>query len=339
MVPVLDNNKQPLMPCSEKRARKLMEKGQAKAYWKQGIFSIILQKEPSGRNTQDVVCGIDPGSKRTGVTVTTSKRAVLNILIDTPSWVKEAVETRRNLRRSRRNRKTPYRKCRFNRKIGRLPPSTKARWQTHLRVINVLESLIPLTDIAIEDIKAVSKKGARKWNVNFSPLEVGKKWFESQLTIKLYKFEGFKTKEHRDYREFKKTKEKLADRWEAHNVDSHSLCEMVVGEILPFKGLIKCNLLRFHRRQIHVQNFSKGGNRKCYGGTISLGIKRGTLVRHLKYGKCFVGGSSNGRLSLHSVETGKRLTQGANKEDLITLSRLIWRSAFLPHLKEWYPAD
>jgi hypothetical protein len=127
MVPVLDKNKQPLMPCSEKRARKLMERFHAKPYWKQGIFCIILQREPSCNNKQDIAIGIDPGSKRTGITVATDKQVILNILIDTPHWVKDKVETRKNLRRSRRNRKTPYRKCRFNRKIGTLPPSTKAR--------------------------------------------------------------------------------------------------------------------------------------------------------------------------------------------------------------------
>ena len=32
-VPVLDTNKIPLMPCSEKRAKHLMNKDQAKPYW------------------------------------------------------------------------------------------------------------------------------------------------------------------------------------------------------------------------------------------------------------------------------------------------------------------
>ena len=60
-VPVLDSNKNPLMPCSEKRARKLMEKNTAKPFWFKGIFCIILQKEPSFRYTQKIVVGIDPG--------------------------------------------------------------------------------------------------------------------------------------------------------------------------------------------------------------------------------------------------------------------------------------
>ena len=64
MVPVLDKNLIPLMPCKERRARTMMEKGRAKPYWKDGIFCIILQEEPSARNYSDVIVGIDPGSKR-----------------------------------------------------------------------------------------------------------------------------------------------------------------------------------------------------------------------------------------------------------------------------------
>ena len=58
-VPVLDSNKVPLMPCSEKRAAKLMNKKQAKPYWQKGIFCIMLLKEPSVREYQDVSLGID----------------------------------------------------------------------------------------------------------------------------------------------------------------------------------------------------------------------------------------------------------------------------------------
>ena len=43
MVPVFDKDKNPLMPCSERRAKKLMEKCRAKPYWFKGIFCIILK--------------------------------------------------------------------------------------------------------------------------------------------------------------------------------------------------------------------------------------------------------------------------------------------------------
>ena len=59
MVGVLDKNKKILMPCSEKRARKLMERGEAKPYWSRGVFCIILQREPSSRIYQDIAIGIN----------------------------------------------------------------------------------------------------------------------------------------------------------------------------------------------------------------------------------------------------------------------------------------
>ena len=331
MVPVLDSNKLPLMPCSEKRARQLMERIQAKPFWRKGVFCIILQKEPSARNKQDVVIGIDPGSKRTGVTVTTETKCVLSILLNTPDWVKDSVELRETLRRSRRGRKTPYRKCRFNRKIGGIPPSTKARWQAHLRVINVLRGLLPVTDISFEDVCAVTKKGQRKWNVNFSPIEVGKKWFESEVEkigLKLWKYKGFDTFEWRNQRGFKKTKKKLEDVWEAHCVDSHCLCEILIGPVEPFKGFYRFDFMQWHRRQLHVSNPIKGGARKEYGSTVSLWIPRGMLVKHTKFGLSYVGGSSKGRLSLHSIADGKRLSQGVKKEDCIILAKQIWKGCF-----------
>jgi len=331
LVPVLDSNKQPLMPCSEKRARKLMEKKEAKAYWHKGIFCIILQKEPSSRATRDVVIGIDPGSKRTGVTVATETKVVLNIQLNTPWWVKDAVKLRSILRRSRRRRKTPYRKCRYNRTIGCIPPSTKARWQAHTRVIDAISKIVPITDIVVEDLCAESKKGQRRWNVMFSPLEVGKQWFGSEVEkrgLRSWKHRGFETHEQRNYRGFKKTSNKLKDTWEAHCVDSHCLCELVLGDIIPFKGFYKFDFMQWHRRQLHVAN-PKEGKRKTYGSTVSLGIPRGMLILHPKYGKCLVGGSSNRRVSLHSIREGKRLSQDIRKEDCKLLAKQIWKGGFL----------
>jgi hypothetical protein len=316
MVPVLDNNKQPLMPCSEKRARRLMEKGEAKACWQAGIFCIRLLKEPSNRGRQPIALGIDPGSKREGYTVLTKKHVVLNITTNTPSWVKDHIETRRILRRKRRSRKAPYRQARANRaslrNANRLPPSTKARWQAKLRIIKLLQRILPITHVNVEDIKAVSKKGKVKWNISFSPLETGKNWFYleiEKLGLQLMKTEGSNTKKHRDNRCFKKSKDKLAYVWEAHNCDSHSLAEIVLKvQVRPFIGIHKIQFLKYHRRQLHVANFIKGGIRKQYGGTVSIGLQRGSTVIY-KGELVYVGGYSKMGISLHDIETGKRISR------------------------------
>ena len=339
MVPVLDKNNVALMPCSEKRARRLMEKKQAKPYWQKGVFCIKLLKEPSDRKYQNVALGIDPGSKREGYTVATEKSVVLNITTNTPDWIKSHVETRRNLRRARRQRKTPYRKCRSNRsRKAFLPPSTKARWDCKLRMIQHLTSILPITKINIEDIAAKTKPGAKKWNQSFSPLEVGKMYFEKQIAVKyphieLTKTKGFNTKEHRDSRGFVKSKSKLEYKWECHNVDSHSLCEMVLKKnINPYYGMYKIEYLQYYRRQLHVQIPQKGGIRKQYGGTVSLGISRGTVIRY-KGKLSYVGGTSKGRLSIHSILTGKRLAQNINKKDITIMYNTKRRVAFISQIK------
>jgi hypothetical protein len=85
-----------------------------------------------------------------------------------------------------------------------------------------------------------------------------------------------------------------------------------------------------HRRQLHRLQAEKGGQRKPYGGTRSLGLKRGTLVRHPKYGLCTVGGFDRKKqtISLHEYRTNKRLTQGAKVEQCRVLTWVAFR-AFL----------
>ena len=85
---------------------------------------------------------------------------------------------------------------------------------------------------------------------------------------------------------------------------------------------------RLHRRQLHRLQASKGGERKPYGGTRSLGFKRGTLVQHPTYGRCIVGGFDRKKqtISLHDYRTNKRLTQGAQGEKCRILTWVAFRS-------------
>ena len=64
---VLDERKKPLMPCSEKRARQLLEKCRAVVH-RLFPFTIRLKDRVDGE-TQPVRIKVDPGSKTTGVAV------------------------------------------------------------------------------------------------------------------------------------------------------------------------------------------------------------------------------------------------------------------------------
>src|SRR5271157_1505721 len=129
-VPVVDSKQNPLMPTSSNRARNWIKSRKATPFWKRGIFCVRLNIEPSARNVQPIAVGIDPGSKKEGYTVKSESHTYLNIQADAVTWVKRRIEDRSSFRRLRRNRRTPYRKSRCNRRGIKqfLCPSTKARW-------------------------------------------------------------------------------------------------------------------------------------------------------------------------------------------------------------------
>jgi hypothetical protein len=114
-VPVVDSNKNPLMPTTPSRARRMIKVGEATPFFRKGIFCVRLNREPSDRKFQDVALGIDPGSKKEGYTVKSEAHTFLNITVDAKTDVKNKIESRRNARRARRFRKTPCRKNRLNR--------------------------------------------------------------------------------------------------------------------------------------------------------------------------------------------------------------------------------
>jgi hypothetical protein len=85
---------------------------------------------------------------------------------------------------------------------------------------------------------------------------------------------------------------------------------------------------RLHRRQLQRLEPARGGVRSPYGGTRSLGLKRGTLMRHPRYGLCAIGGydRSRGTVSLHAYRSNQRLTQKGRPNQCHRLTWVAWRS-------------
>lgn len=333
LVPVIDNNRKPLMPTTSARASRWIKTKKATPYWNRGIFCVRLNKEPSARNLQSVAAGIDTGSKKEAITLKSAAHTFLNIQLDAITHVSKAVETRRYMRRARRFRNTPYRKQRFFRNFGRsaLLPSIKARWQWKLRILNWLYKIYPISHIVVEDVCFHPRKGDNnKWlNINFSPIQDGKNWFYKNIKNKfdnLILKRGKETKSLRAMFNLEKTKNKLIEVFEAHCVDSWVLANSVVGgHTAPEnKDIIFISSIKVHRRQLHALQYAKNGVRRPYGGTRSLGLKRGSIVKHTKLGIVYVGGAPGGKVSLHSLETSKRLCNNAKIDDIVFLAYNSW---------------
>ena len=326
-IPVQDRTGRPLMPMHPARARELLRRGRAVRRFSKGIFYIRLLDREGGA-TQEVAVGIDPGSKKEGFTVKSEAHTFLNIQTDAVTWVKDAIKVRREMRRTRRSQNSPCRQPQYNRARGGLAPSTRARWGWKLRIASWLSKLYPISYFVVEDIKARTTS-CRRWNASFSSIEYGKKWFYEELgrLASVETKQGYETKEMRDAAGLRKGRDKKLSVFESHCVDSWVLANSWTGgHIQPDNKSIMClSPIQFHHRQLHYFRPSEGGIRKPYGGTRSLGFKRGSLIKHPKWGLTYVGGTMKDRITLHSITNGKRLCQNARPSDCKFLAYNSWR--------------
>lgn len=115
-------------------------------------FVVQLDYE-STTYTQNVSLGIDAGSKHIGVSASSEKKEMLAAQVELRSDIVKLLSTRRELRRTRRNRKTRYRKVRFDNRKKKdcwLAPSVEQKVGSHLKVIRSVHKLLPITKTTIE---------------------------------------------------------------------------------------------------------------------------------------------------------------------------------------------
>ena len=156
---VVDKNKNPLMPCHPARARTLLRKGRARVLRKYPFTIILLDRE--GGYTQDTQVKVDPGAKTTGIALVADfKRGLRCIwaveLTHRGHQIRDGLLKRRQLRRSRRSRKTRYRKPRFDNRTrprGWLPPSLQSRVDNIATWLNRLVKFCPVTHLAVERVR------------------------------------------------------------------------------------------------------------------------------------------------------------------------------------------
>jgi 5-methylcytosine-specific restriction endonuclease McrA len=162
---VLDPNKEPLMPTHPAKARKLLSAGKAAVY-RRYPFAIILKDAVDEPQTQAVEVKVDPGSKTTGISIV-AQFARGGVVLWAANLhhrgqvIKLKLEKRRNTRRSRRNRKTRYRKPRFSNRTrpkGWLAPSLQSRVDNVYHWAKKLIGFVPITSIQVETVRFDTQK-------------------------------------------------------------------------------------------------------------------------------------------------------------------------------------
>ena len=154
MVYVLDINGQPLMPTARHgKVRRLLNSHLAKVV-KRCPFTIQLLYQ-STKETQSVSLGVDAGSRYIGLAATTEQKVVYQEELSPRNDVVKLLSARRTLRRTRRNRKTRYRKPRFNNRAhskhkGWLAPSVEVKIQEHITAIKRICQILHISEIHVE---------------------------------------------------------------------------------------------------------------------------------------------------------------------------------------------
>ena len=167
---VLDRHKKPLMPCSEKRARKLLEKGRARVHRLMPFSIRLADRTVNDSVLQPVKIKLDPGSKSTGIAVVRESETIdeetgeikttvyvltLFELQHRGEQISEALTARRQMRRRRRGN-LRYRAPRFLNRTkpkGWLAPSLQHRVDTVSAWVHRFQRLAPITGISQELVR------------------------------------------------------------------------------------------------------------------------------------------------------------------------------------------
>lgn len=252
MVYVQDIDGKPLMPTTRHgKVRRLLKSNKAVVV-NLCPFTIRLTYI-SDSYKQEIVLGVDAGTKHVGLSATTKSKELYSSEVILRNDIVDLLSTRRELRRTRRNR-LRYRKPRFNNRVknkrpGWIAPSVRYKVDAHIRVIDNVCSILPISRIVVE----VAQFDTQKIN---NPEISGKEYQEG------------------DQLGFWNTREYVLAR------DGHK-CQYC-------KGKSKDSILNVH----HIESRKTGGNspsnlitlcetchKEYHKGNIKLKVKRGTSFR------------------------------------------------------------
>ena len=185
MVYVLNKNNVPLMPCSSRKARILLKEQKAKVV-QRTPFTIKLLYGSSGHK-QEIILGVDAGSKTIGISATTKTKELYSAEVKLRNDIVDLISDRRQFRRARRNNKTRYRRCKWKfairlaqkekalRKNAKkdkkskdkkeelkihkfiktskkdwLAPSIQHKVNSHLTIVSKIHKILPISKIIVE---------------------------------------------------------------------------------------------------------------------------------------------------------------------------------------------
>lgn len=153
MVYVQDFNGNPLMPTEKYGSVRIMLRAGRARVVKSCPFTIQLTTEKR-RYTQPVSLGVRCGSRCIGLSATTENKELLCAAGELRTDIVDLLSKRRESRRTRRSR-LRHRAARFDNRVstkkeGWLPPSARNRMDFHLKMVDWVRRLLPVTTVTFE---------------------------------------------------------------------------------------------------------------------------------------------------------------------------------------------
>lgn len=153
MVYVQDINGKSLMPTTRHgKVRRLLKDKKAVVVNLCPFTIKLMYITPDYK--QEIVLGVDAGTKHVGLSATTKSKELYASEVILRNDIVDLLSTRRELRRTRRSR-LRYRKPRFNNRIKSkrqewIAHSVKYKIDAHIRVVEKVYSILPVSHIIIE---------------------------------------------------------------------------------------------------------------------------------------------------------------------------------------------
>ena len=153
MVYVISISGKPLMPTSNAKARILLRENKA-TIKELKPFTIQLKYKTETEYTQEITLGIDSGYNNVGFSAVTEKKELLVGELKLLQGIKERLLDKAIYRKQRRSR-IRYRKPRWSNRTkskpkGCLAPSLQHKLDSHIKFINYLYSILPITKCVVE---------------------------------------------------------------------------------------------------------------------------------------------------------------------------------------------
>jgi 5-methylcytosine-specific restriction endonuclease McrA len=169
---VLDRSGKAVMPCSQKRARKLLAAGRARVHRLVPFVIRLTDRKAADCTLQPLRLKLDPGSKTTGLALVRESEAIntdtgeierstavlsLIEIVHRGRQISEALKARSQMRRRRRSSNLRYRAPRFlnrdKKQKGWLAPSLQHRVHTTMSWVRRIQRWAPVVAISSELVR------------------------------------------------------------------------------------------------------------------------------------------------------------------------------------------